>query len=89
MQLRNSTYDLYFTAPERIRQILTAFYGGRTPDGELVFDAHTGLIFENVPYLQPSPLTGDADMNYYVAEYIKSRMRGPMSWYRTAEINFQ
>ncbi|KAH6988929.1 epoxide hydrolase [Ilyonectria sp. MPI-CAGE-AT-0026] len=88
LQLRNSTYDLYFNAPHRIRQILTAFYGGRTPDGELGFDSRTGLIFENLPYLQPSPLIGDADMNYYVAQYFKNRMRGPMSWYRTAEINF-
>lgn len=79
LQLRNSTYDLYFNAPHRIRQILTALYGGRTPDGELGFDSRTGLIFENLPYLQPSPLIGNADINYYVAQYFKNRMRGPMS----------
>lgn len=88
LQLRDPAIDYKLVGPTKIRQLLTALYGGRTPDGEPGFDVYTGLVFENLPDLQPSPLVNEAMMDYYVAEYVKNTVRGPLSWYRTARINF-
>lgn len=88
LQFRDPNIDRKLIGSTKIRQLLTALYGGRTPDGKPGFDSYTGLIFENLPDLLPSPLVSEAIMDYYVAEYVKNTMRGPLSWYRTAKINF-
>jgi pimeloyl-ACP methyl ester carboxylesterase len=88
LQFRNPSIDSQLRGTTKIRQVLLALYGGSTPDGELGFDSRTGLIFENMPELGPSPLVSEADLDYYVKEYAKNTMRGPLSWYRTARVNF-
>ncbi len=88
LQLRNPAIDARLQGAEKIRQVLLALYGGRTPEGKMGFDSLTGLIFENLPSLGSSPLVSADDLEYYVREYLKNTMRGPLSWYRTAKINF-
>ncbi|KFH40907.1 Bifunctional epoxide hydrolase-like protein [Hapsidospora chrysogenum ATCC 11550] len=88
LQLRDRSIDKYLRGSCKIRQVLLALYGGTTPEGEMGFDAHTGLILKNLPKLGPSPLISQDDLDYYVGEYVKNTMRGPLSWYRTAKINF-
>lgn len=89
LQFRDPSIDRELRGPSRIRQVLLALYGATTPDGKPGFDARTGLIFENLPHLGPSPLVGDEDIRYYTSEYLKNTMRGPLSWYRTARIDFE
>ena len=88
LQLRDPATDARVRGADKIRQVLLALYGGTTPEGEMGFDSHTGLIWENLPQLGASPLVSGDDMKYYVREYLKNTMRGPLSWYRTAKINF-
>lgn len=88
LQFRNESLDAELRGTDKIRQVHLALYGGQTPEGELGFDARTGLIFENMPRLGPSPLVRDVDLAYYVREYAKNTMRGPLSWYRTAKTDF-
>ncbi|KAI6784672.1 uncharacterized protein J7T54_006718 [Emericellopsis cladophorae] len=88
LQLRKPSTDLRLRGATKIRQMLTALYGGRTPDGEMGFDSYTGLIWDNLPDLGPSPLVPGQLMDYYVSEYLKNTVRGPLNWYRTAKINF-
>jgi pimeloyl-ACP methyl ester carboxylesterase len=88
LQFRNESLDAKLKGKTKIRQVHRALYGGQTPEGELGFDARTGLIFENMPRLGSSPLVGDTDLEYYVREYAQNTMRGPLSWYRTAKTNF-
>lgn len=88
LQLRDPAIDARLRGVEKIRQVLLALYGATTPAGEAGFDARTGLIFESLPNLGSSPLVSDDEIDYYVGEYLKNTMRGPLSWYRTAKINF-
>lgn len=88
LQLRKPSTDLKLQGGTKIRQLLTALYGGVTPDGEMGFDPYTGLIWENLPDLGPSPLVPANIMDYYVGEYVDNTIRGPLNWYRTAKINF-
>ncbi|EEY19238.1 epoxide hydrolase [Verticillium alfalfae VaMs.102] len=66
-----------------------ALYGGRAPEGAFGFDGRTGLNFSNLDRLGASPLVKAAGLEYYVAEYARNTMRGPLSWFRTAEANFK
>ncbi|KAL6852274.1 hypothetical protein ACO1O0_006815 [Amphichorda felina] len=88
LQLRDPAIDARLRGAGKIRQVLLALYGGTTPEGEMGFDSRTGLIFENLPNLGPSPLVSSDDLDYYVREYLKNGMRGPLNWYRTAKTNF-
>ncbi|KAF3902414.1 hypothetical protein ABW20_dc0100252 [Dactylellina cionopaga] len=88
LQLRDPKIDRMLQGPGKIRQMLLALYGGRTPEGEFGFLPTKGLIFENLPRLGLSPLVNAADMDFYVRAYVKNTVRGPLSWYRTAKINF-
>ncbi|KAF3343559.1 Solute carrier family 25 member 42 [Verticillium dahliae VDG2] len=89
LQFRDAALDAELRGPDRIRQTLLALYGGRTPGGEFGFDARTGLNLSRLDRLGASPLVRAADLAYYVAEYARNTMRGPLSWYRTAEANFE
>lgn len=88
LQLREPSTDLRLQGPTKIRQLLTALYGGRTPGGEMGFDPYTGLDWDNLPALGESPLVPSDIMDYYVDEYLENTVRGPLNWYRTAKINF-
>ncbi|MBE3043792.1 alpha/beta hydrolase [Candidatus Bathyarchaeota archaeon] len=88
LQFRDRSIDWKLLGPSKVRQTLLALYGATTPEGEPGFDPFTGLIFGNLPRLGSSPLVSDEDLDYYTAEYTDNAMRGPLSWYRTAKINF-
>lgn len=88
LQFRDPSIDEELQGPSKIRQVLLALYGATTPDGQPGFDPLRGLILENMPQLGSSPLISDEDVDYYTAEYLDNTMRGPLSWYRTAKIDF-
>ncbi|PKS08112.1 hypothetical protein jhhlp_005387 [Lomentospora prolificans] len=89
LQFRDPAIDWKLQGPSKIRQVLLALYGATTPTGEPGFDARTGLILDSLPHLGPSPLVSNDNISYYTVEYLKNTMRGPLSWYRTARVNFQ
>ena len=78
--------------PEGIRQLLTALYGGTTPEGKPGFSTDQGPLFDNLPKLGPSPLVSSEEMDYYVEEYMRQdapQLRGPLNWYRTRKLNWE
>lgn len=100
-KLRNFRYQLALggpevearlQGPEGVRQLLTALYGGTTPDGQPGMSIAEGPLFENLPKLGPSPLVSKEEMDHYVEEYMRQeapQLRGPLNWYRTREANFK
>ncbi|KAI1653578.1 alpha/beta-hydrolase [Daldinia decipiens] len=88
LQLRDPSLDRHFQSEEEIRQLLVATHGGLTPDGKPGF-TNEGLILENLPSMQPSALLNGTELDLYVSEYQIKGIRGPLSWYRTAKINFE
>lgn len=96
--LPNFGYQLHFASGEieeatnsrqGIRQFLINMYGGRTPDGGIAFSAEKGVVLEKQKLMHvPSKLLNDEELDFYVQEYSRHGLRGPLNWYRTGELNY-
>lgn len=95
-RLQNFRYQLQLKGPDvereiqgeaKIRQFLRSAYGGVDPEGRMGFDIAVGVLFDRLPHLGGTPLLSDEEMEYYVREFARSGVRGPLNWYRTREIN--
>jgi len=87
LHLRGPEVEATIVGPEKLRQFFNGMYGGKTPNEERVFDAYKGIIFENLPKVSKAPLLNDEEMDYYVQQYNRNGMHGPLNWYRTMELN--
>ena len=56
LQLGSGEVEKVLDSREQIRLFLNAMYGGKGPNGEVGFSPQSGIIFENLPHLGPSPL---------------------------------
>ncbi|MCJ1478183.1 hypothetical protein MMC13_006859 [Lambiella insularis] len=89
LQLGSGEVEKVLDTKQQIRLFLNALYGGRGPNGEVGFSPETGIIFENLSKLGPSPLLSEQELTYYVEEYARNGMRGTLNWYRTRELNYR
>jgi len=98
-KLPNFGYQLHFTSgeietavqsPQEIRQLLHSLYGARTttPDRQVAFSAADGVNLALLPSLGKTRLLSDEEMDYYVQEYARHGIHGPLNWYRTREVNY-
>ena len=96
-RLRNFQYQLEYASgvmEERVcskaelRQFLAGAFLAQGPSGEIVATATHGMFWEDLPRLGKSPLLGDDEMDYYVNEYARHGISGPVNWYRNREVNF-
>ncbi|KAL1961150.1 hypothetical protein VTO42DRAFT_3095 [Malbranchea cinnamomea] len=74
---------------EEIRQFLLSLYGGRTPEGKHGFDVFKGVLLDRLPALRRSRIISEDELEYYVNEFSRSGVHGPLNWYRTRETNFK
>lgn len=96
-RLHNFGYQVHFAtgqvqaavqSPTEIRQFLANMFGARTADRKKAFSAEHGLLLDVQPHVTKSILLDDAEMDYYVQEYKRHGVNGPLNWYRTREVNF-
>jgi pimeloyl-ACP methyl ester carboxylesterase len=96
-KLHNFGYQVHFAtgeieeavhSPAEIRQFLANMFGARTADRVKAFSAEKGLLLDLQPRVTKSILLADEEMDYYVQEYSRHGVNGPLNWYRTREINF-
>ncbi|KAK5664226.1 hypothetical protein OQA88_442 [Cercophora sp. LCS_1] len=96
--LPNFKYQLHLAGPEveakivgeeKLRQFLSALYGARGPNKEAAFTTAQGVVFENLDKLGQSPLLTPEEVDFYVKEYARKGMHGPLNWYRTARVNWE
>lgn len=97
--LPNFRYQLQFEAPdleakitslgqEGIRRFLNVLYGARGKDGKALFTAAAGVPIEALDSeVEQSRLLTKEEMDFYVQEYSRSGVHGPMNWYRTWDVN--
>lgn len=96
--LPNFGYQLHFASGEieaacnsrqGIRQFLINTYGGRTPSNEIAFSAEKGLDLEKQSTMhKQSRILSTEELDFYVQEYSRHGLRGPLNWYRTSELNY-
>lgn len=94
-RLPNFGYQLHFASGEieaavqsraEIRQFLNNLFGARTVDDHKVaFDANVGIDLARQARVGKSKLLSDAEIDYYVQEYARNGVNGPLNWYRTRE----
>lgn len=98
-QIPNFAYQLHFTSGEieahvrserEIRAFLNSLYGARALNadgsrGESAFDANGRVNLDLLPRMGKSKLLSDDEMDYYVAEYARHGINGPLNWYRSRE----
>jgi len=91
-------YQLHLASPEveaaiqtkeRMRQFLNGTYGGKGPNGEVLFDPAKGVLFENLPKVGKSKLFSDKEMDYYVEEFSRNGLHGTLNWYRQRKENWE
>ena len=97
--LPNFTYQVHFAGPEveavlgsnpqKIRQFLNTLYGGRGPNGESAFNVKKGVIFENLDKIGSNPFMDKETIDFYVNEYARHGMHGPLNWYRLRELTHE
>ena len=56
LQLAGHDVEEKIKTKEQIKEFLNALYGGRGPNGEIGFNVTDGVLFQNLPTLEPTPL---------------------------------
>ncbi|KJZ71813.1 hypothetical protein HIM_08784 [Hirsutella minnesotensis 3608] len=99
--LTNFRYQLQFRGPnvenaiqgeDKIRQFLNVLQDEFGIDGETGFSVNKGVIFENLPKQRKSERLSDAELEFYVQQYMLQdapQLRGGLNWYRTSKINWE
>jgi len=64
-------------------------YGARGPNGETTFSPEKGILFENLPKVGTTKLMSKKEMDYYVDQYSRTGLHGPLNWYRTRKVNWE
>ncbi|KAL4783261.1 alpha/beta-hydrolase [Aspergillus varians] len=62
---------------------LRSCFGAVTAEGLPGFDVSVGLVEERLETVGASPLVGEDILDFYVQEYSRNGLHGPMNWYRT------
>ncbi|KAF5010350.1 hypothetical protein FDECE_3466 [Fusarium decemcellulare] len=76
---------------EEVRQFLNAMFGGTTSEGEPVFDATNGILFDILPRLDQSHIISGDELDHYVSKYShdgNARLKTPINWFRTRVQNY-
>ncbi|KAL2107142.1 hypothetical protein VUR80DRAFT_5643 [Thermomyces stellatus] len=94
--LPNFRYQLQFIGPdverkiqgkEKLRQFLSGVYGGRAKGGKRAFSTEHGVIFDQLGPMDMPPNFTEELLVYYVDEFARHGLRGPLNWYRTYRPN--
>ncbi|MCJ1257969.1 hypothetical protein MMC24_005797 [Lignoscripta atroalba] len=89
VQLGSGQVEEFIASKAQVRQFLNALYGGRGPNGEVGFNVEGGVQFKVLPSIGTTPLMSSKMLDYYVDQYARNGVHGPLNWYRTHEINFE
>ncbi|KIX06071.1 uncharacterized protein Z518_04045 [Rhinocladiella mackenziei CBS 650.93] len=96
-RLPNFTYQMQFASGEieknvqskaEIRRWLNNLFGGRTPEGEVAFNANVGIDLAKQARVGKNRLLTDEEMDFYVDEFARNGINGPLNWYRVREDNY-
>ncbi|TVY18558.1 Bifunctional epoxide hydrolase 2 [Lachnellula arida] len=88
IQFASGEVEKHVVGEEKLGQLLSGIFGGRTPSGETLFNPNIGIVYDNLPRVGPSPLLSKEELDFYVKRYAIHGIHAPLNWYRTDELNF-
>jgi pimeloyl-ACP methyl ester carboxylesterase len=90
VQFEGTEIDEKVVGREKIRAFLSVMFGARRDDGQVAMDVKWGVKAELLEgeRIGNSPLVSPEELDFYADEYVRNGMRGPLSWYKTAKVNF-
>lgn len=77
LQFASGDLEKVIQSKAEIQQLLIALYGGRTPQREFGFVAEKGVLLDKLPYLKPSRLLSEEELEYYTGEFARNGIHGP------------
>ncbi|KAK7537790.1 epoxide hydrolase-like protein [Phyllosticta citricarpa] len=77
------------TTKEQLRSFFNFVSGGRGPNGEYGFHPLKGVVLESLPKLEKGPLMTEKELDFYVEQFSRNGLHGPLNWYRTRRANFE
>ncbi|RMZ83042.1 hypothetical protein DV738_g1314, partial [Chaetothyriales sp. CBS 135597] len=88
--LASGAVETNCSTPATIRQFLAGTFGARNAAGEHAFTPTAGPDFVKQASITgpPSRIFSPEEFEFYVKEYSRNGLRGPLNWYRTRENNF-
>ncbi|KAJ5770214.1 uncharacterized protein N7511_002265 [Penicillium nucicola] len=89
IQFASGEVEKVVKSDDDIRQFLLALYGGRNERGDVGFDAHHGVLVDRLGGLKRSKLLSEDEIEFYVREFGRNGVQGPLNWYRTRQVNYQ
>ncbi|KAL2024396.1 hypothetical protein VTK56DRAFT_8207 [Thermocarpiscus australiensis] len=89
LQFASGEVEAAVVGPDKIRGFLSILYGGKGKDGERLFDPASGVRLDKLEEVGKSPLLNEEEMEFYVGEFARNGMRGPLNWYRTERFNYE
>ncbi|PLB37021.1 alpha/beta fold hydrolase [Aspergillus candidus] len=87
LQFISGEVERAFTSREQIKAFLNTLYGGRTAEKEVAFDVQKGVLMDKVFDVGRSRLLSEEELDYYVSQYARNGLHGPLNWYRTRQKN--
>ena len=88
LQFASGELEERIRSKNEIRMFLNAIFGGVGAGGERGFDPTNGVLFDNLPKLQANNLLSERELDYYVDEFCRHGIHGPLNYYRARETNY-
>ncbi|PVI06384.1 epoxide hydrolase-like protein [Periconia macrospinosa] len=88
LHLASGEVEKFINDEQSIRQFLKGVYGGKGPNGEMLFSPEEGVIAKNLALIGDSRLLDGKMLDYYVQEYNRHGIHSTLNWYRTRKTNF-
>ncbi|KAG6986546.1 bifunctional epoxide hydrolase 2 [Physcia stellaris] len=81
-------FEDHLQSKDAIHDFFNATFGGRGPNGELGFSTK-GVLVENWKILEEGTQLSKKEIEYYVDQYARNGLHGPLNWYRNRRQNYE
>ncbi|KAI5296402.1 hypothetical protein KEM52_002975 [Ascosphaera acerosa] len=92
IQFGSGQLEEHITTRDELRQLLNALYGHWATDskgGAYAFSPEKGVLFDRLHEAVSTTVLSSEEMEYYLDEFGRHGIHGPLNWYRTRELNWK
>ncbi|KAG2413081.1 hypothetical protein HFD88_010640 [Aspergillus terreus] len=88
LQFISGDVEKHSQTSDGVKHVLNALYGGQLPNGDFGTSLD-GLKFDLIPHLERSILLDQDELEFYVHQFSKSGLAGPLNFYRCGQQNHE